>query len=91
MIGVRHVRSGLGVDADGVEGDKGGVDGGGDDGVEDVADVHDAFAKEQEEGENGDDDVEACDAVIADGQCCALMYDGCITGLKGMREMRTYN
>lgn len=64
VVGVGHVGRGLGVDADGVEGDEGGVDDGGHQGVEDVADVHDGFAEEEEEGEDGDDDVEVCDAAI---------------------------
>ena len=48
--------------ADGVEGDEGGVDEDGDDGVEDGADEHDAFDEQEEEGDNGDYDVELCDA-----------------------------
>ena len=37
------------MDADGVEGDEGGVDEGGEEGVEDGADEHDAFDEEDEE------------------------------------------
>ena len=53
----------MGVDADGVDSDEGSVDDGGEEGIEYVADVHDAFAKEDEEGDDGDDDVVVCDAV----------------------------
>lgn len=64
MVRVGHVGRGLRVDADGVEGDEGGVDDEGDERVEDVADVHYAFAEQEEEGEDGDDDVEVCDAGV---------------------------
>lgn len=50
------------MDADCVEGDECGVDDGAEEGVEDGADKHDAFYQEQEEGEDGDYDVEVCDA-----------------------------
>ena len=63
VVGVGHVWSGLGVNANCIDGDEGGVDDGGEQGIEDVADVHDAFAKEDEEGDDGDDDVVICDAV----------------------------
>ena len=50
------------MDADCVEGDEDGVDEGAKEGVEDGADEHDAFYEEEEEGEDGDYDVEVCDA-----------------------------
>lgn len=58
LVWVGHVGRGLGVDADGEEGDEGGVDDGGEERVEDVADVHDGLDEEEEEGDDGDDDVE---------------------------------
>lgn len=63
-MGVGHVGPGLRVDADGVEGDEGDVDDEGNERVEDVADVHYAFAEQEEKGKNGDDDVVVCDARV---------------------------
>lgn len=58
------------ADADGVEGDEGGVDEDGDDGVEDGADEHDSFDQQEEEADDGDYDVEFCDA----GRILVVVY-----------------
>ena len=50
MSGIAHVGAGLGVDADGEQGDKGGMDYCREEGMEDMADVHYSFAEEQEDG-----------------------------------------
>lgn len=63
IFGVRHVGAGLVADADGVKGEQDGVHDGGEQRMEDMGDVHDAFDQEEEEGEHGDDDVELGGAV----------------------------
>ena len=52
----------MSVDADGIKGDKGGVDDGRKDGVEDGADEQDALEEEDEERKYGDYDVEVGNA-----------------------------
>lgn len=64
VLGVGHIGCGLGVGADGEEGDEGGMDEDGEERVEDVTYVHDALAEEDEEGDDRDDDVEVCDAFL---------------------------
>ena len=53
------------MDADGPDSDETGVDEEGDKRMEDRANEHDAFAEEEEDGENGDYDVEVCGTEFA--------------------------
>ena len=62
MCGITHIRSGLVVDTDCPQGDQTGVDEHGNERVKNGGDEHDALAEEQENGEDGDDDVEIRDA-----------------------------
>lgn len=84
MLRVGHVGCSLGMGADGEEGDEGGMDYGGEERVEDVADVHDSLAEKQEEGENGDDDIEVCYALRTQSVNRRIL-------LKNIMSDRTYN
>ena len=73
MGGIAHVGPGLVVDADGPEGDEAGVDEEGEERMEDGADEHDAFAEEEEDGEDGDDDVEVCSTIYISRQSILIV------------------
>ena len=60
MSCVAHVGSSLVVDGDGIEGGESSMDDEGDKRIEDTADVHDAFAQQQEHRHDCDCDVEDC-------------------------------